>query len=66
MILMFNHFLLKTAQFKCVLHLSETESPYAPGWPRTKTATCLCISSAEIKGVHHTSLVLGISGIQES
>ena len=24
-----------------------------PGWPRTQKSTCLCLPSAEIKGVHH-------------
>jgi hypothetical protein len=32
-------------------------SLYRPGWPRTQKSTCLCLSSAGIKGLcHHTRL----------
>ncbi|EDL14380.1 mCG1026625 [Mus musculus] len=44
----------RAAGFLCVaLAVLEVNSLCSPGWPRTQKSACLCLPSAEIKGVHH-------------
>ena len=49
----FFFFFLPETGFLCVAWAVLELTLYRPGWPRTQKSTCLCLPSAEIKGVRH-------------